>query len=201
MDFERLERAWRSSANSPSEAAQTYLMEEMMETLKKRRRDFRGFIGLTAIVLTAWTMKIGYDVIVNPFPFELSREWAALPLFMLPWAALFFVAAQHRRHMDAFPDPYRSTPDTLRALIDENDMAQARTRWMGAITLLCIGLLALMLGQLMSVGKMTAQNVLQGSILFGTIFAGIWTYYIWHYFRKLKPEGERLRRLLADYQD
>lgn len=201
MNFERLERAWRSSANSPTEAAKAYLMEEMMEALEKRRRDTRGFTGLVALVLTLWTVKIGYDVIVNPFPFDWSREWAALPLFLLPWAALFYIRARHKRHMNAFPDPYRSTPDTLRALIDENQVAQARTRWMAGMTAVCIVLLAIMLGQLVSVGKMTERNVLQGSILFGSIFAGIWAYQGWAYFRKLRPEGERLRRLLADYQD
>lgn len=201
MNFERLERAWRSSANSPSEAAKTYLMEEMMEALKKRRRDFRGFTMLIGLTLTGWTLKIVYDVIFRPFPFDISREWAALPLFLLPWAALVFIGVQHKRHMHAFPDPYRSTPDTLRALIDENDVAQARTRWMAGMTALCIVLLAVMLGQLMSVGKMSGQNVFQGSILFGTIFAGIWVYHGWHYFRKLRPEGERLRRLFADYED
>lgn len=201
MNFERLERAWRSSANSPGDAAQTYLMEEMMETLRKRHRDFRGFTVIIALTLTAWTAKIAYDVAFNPFPFNWGREWAALPLFLLPWAALFFIRAQYKRHLEAFPDPYRSTPDTLRALIDENDVAQARTRWMAGMTAVCIGLLTVMLGQLMSVGKMSGANVFQGSILFGTIFAAIWAYQGWAYFRKLKPEGERLRRLLADYQE
>ena len=42
---------------------------------------------------------------------------------------------------------------------------------------------------------MTEQNVLQGSILFATILGGIWLYHGWQYFRKLRPEGERLRRL------
>ena len=72
---------------------------------------------------------------------------------------------------------------------------------MAGITAVCVALLALMLRQLVSVGKMTEQNVLQGSILFGTILGGIWLYYGWQYFRKLKPEGERLRRLLMDFED
>jgi hypothetical protein len=153
------------------------------------------------VMLTLWTLKIGYDVIYQPFPFDWSREWAALPLFLLPWGALFFIRAQHKRHMDAFPDPYRSTPDTLRALIDENGVTQARTRWMAGMTLIFIALLAIMLSQLVSVGKMSWQNVFQGATVFGTIMTGIWVYQGWHYFRNLRPEGERLRRLLADYQD
>jgi hypothetical protein len=201
MDFERLERAWQSSANSLPEAAKTYLMEEMMETLKKRRRDFRNFTGMVGLVLAAWTAKIAYDVLLDPFPFDATREWAAFPLLMLPWAALLFIRTQQKRHVEAFPDPYRSTPDMLRALVDENDTALARTRWMAGTTAVCVALLALMLRQLVSVGKMSEQNVLQGSMLFGAIFAGIWLYYGWEYFRKLRPEGERLRRLLVDFSD
>lgn len=201
MDFERFERAWQSSANSLPEAAKTYLMEEMLETLRKRRREFRNFTVMVGLVLAAWTAKIAHDVIFNPFPFDATREWAAFPLLMLPWAALLLVRAQQKRHLAAFLDPYRSTPEMLRALIDENDTALARTRWMAGIMVVCVALMAVMLGQLVSVGKMTGQNVLQGSILFGTILGGIWLYYGWQYFRKLRPEGERLRRLLADFKD
>lgn len=201
MDFERLERAWRSSANSPSEAAQTYLMEEMMETLKKRHRDFRGFIGMIGLTLTFWTGKIIYDIFENPFPYDFSREWAALPLALLPWLSFLFIVRQHKRHMSAFPNPEASVPSTLHALIDENLTAQARTRWMAGMTLVFIVLVAIMLGQLVSVGKMTWQNVFQGSVVFGAIIAGIWVYQGWAYFRKLRPENDRLRRLLADYQD
>jgi hypothetical protein len=201
MDFERLERAWKSSANSPSEAAKTYLMEEMMETLHSRRRSFRGFIVMIGLTLTAWTGKIIYDVIVNPFPFDASREWAAFPLALLPWLALAFVARQHRRHMAAFPDPEASVPATLRALIDENASAQARTRWMAGMMVVLVALLGIMLAQLVAVGKMTPQNVFQGSVLFGAILGSIWAYYGWAYFKRLRPEGERLKRLLAEFRD
>ena len=91
-------------------------------------------------------------------------------------------------------------PATLRALIDENESAQKRTRLMAGMTVVLIGLLGLMLVQLISVGKMTDRNALQGALLFGAIFAGIWTYQAWAYFKKLRPEGDRLRRLLADYE-
>ena len=38
MDFERLEQVWRSEANRPSEEQRARLMEELMNTLKTRRR-------------------------------------------------------------------------------------------------------------------------------------------------------------------
>ena len=37
------------------------------------------------------------------------------------------------------------------------------------------------------------------AILFGAILAAVAGYKAWHYARVLRPEGERLRRLLADY--
>jgi hypothetical protein len=38
MDFDRLEQAWRSEANTPDAKAQAYLMEQLMHALKARRR-------------------------------------------------------------------------------------------------------------------------------------------------------------------
>jgi len=199
MDFERLERAWNGPANSPSEAASAYVVDEMMHTLKSRRQATNGFVGIVGLVLVLWTVKIGYDIVANPFPFDLTREWAVLPLFALPWAGLFIMQAQQKRHLLAHPDPYASTASTLRALLDENRMAQRRERLSGVLIAVSVILIAVVLGQLVSVGKMTPTNVAQGCVLFGVILGSISIYRVWRYFRVLKPEARHLQRLLADY--
>lgn len=201
MDFERLERAWRSNANSPSEAATAYLMEETMDTLKRRRRDFQAFTTFIGLLLAAWTAKIVFDVVTDPFPFDLSREWSALPLAALPWGAFLVMRAQHARHLRAHPDPYASMPATLRALLDENAAAQRRTRWMGCLMLVFVALIALALRQLVDVGKMTPENVFQGSLMFGGMMTVVWGVVTVEYFRKLRPEGVRLARLLQQYEE
>ncbi len=200
MDFERLERAWRSSANTPDEAAGAYMTEEMMEELRRRRGRVNRITFMAGAALVLWTGKIAWDWFANPFPFDISREWGALALLILPWVALVLVRGQIERHLRAHPDPYASAPQTLRALIDENAGAQRRVRFMAALMALGVAALAVSLWQLMDVGKMTAGNVRDGAILFGVVLGSVWTVIGVNYFTRLKPEGLRLQRLLAEYE-
>ena len=147
MDFERLERAWRSPANAPADAACAYLLEETMDTLKRRRDAFARGTGIVAIVLLAWTGKIVWDWFENPFPFDIANEWGAVAMLVLPWIGLLAVRAQYYRHLRAFPDPDASMPDTLRALIDENRTARRRVHLMAVLMTLGVAALAVALGQ------------------------------------------------------
>ncbi len=199
MDFERLERAWRSPANTPAEAAAAYLTEEAMNTLKQRRRSFHTLTAIAGMALLLWTGKIVWDWFATPFPFDLAAEWGAVAMLVLPWFALFIVRAQYARHLAAYPDPEASMPQALRALIDENRMARRRVQVMAVLMTLGIAALAVALGQLVEVGKMTPGNVRDGAIMFGVVFAVVWGAIGVNYFSRLKPEGERLGRLLAEY--
>ena len=199
MDFERLERAWRSPANTPAEAAAAYIVEETMDALKARRRTVHTITAMAGIALALWTGKIVWDVFANPFPFDLSREWGAVAMLALPWIALVVARLQIARHLRAQPDPYASMPDTLRALIDENRSARRRVAVMAGLMALGVAALAVALGQLVEVGKMTPANVRDGAILFGVVLAGVWGWIGVNYFTRLKPEAARLQRLLADY--
>lgn len=199
MDFERLERAWNGPANSPSEAASAYVVDEMMHTLRTRRRATTGLLSFVGLVMVLWTLRIGYDIIIDPFPFDIAREWSVLPLFALPWLGLFVMHVQQRRHLVAHPNPYASMSSTLGALLDENLTAQRRERLSVVLIAISIILLAVALRQLVMVGKMTPTNVLQAATLFGGILGAVTIYRAWRYVRVLRPEETRLRRLLADY--
>lgn len=199
MDFERLERAWNGPANTPDEAASAYVLGEMMDTLKKRRQATTRFTGFIGMVLVFWAAVIVWKMSVDPFPFDVSREWAIIPLILLPWIGLFLIKRRQRLHLTAHPDPYASAPATLRALLDENLTARRRLVITSGLMLAGIIIVAAALNQLVAVGKMTPDNVMQGSIAFGVLMAAIAAYKAWHYTRVLKPEGERLQRLLSDY--
>lgn len=201
MDFERLERAWRSPANTPADAAAAYLVEETMQTLKQRRRSFHTLTAIAGTALLVWTGKIAFTWFTNPFPFDLSREWAMVALLVLPWIALLVVRGRYARHLAAYPDPEASMPQALRALIDENRMARGRVKFMAVMMGLGVAALAVALGQLVDVGKMTPENLRDGAILFGVVFAAVWGSIGVNYFTRLKPEGERLQRLLAEYAE
>lgn len=199
MDFERLERVWRSNANSPNAASAAHLMEEIMDTLKRRRRNFEVFISLIGMALLVWTVKVIWEGMTGQFPFDPGLEWGLFLLLALPWIALFTVRGAYNKHLRAHPDPYTSAPDTLRALIDENATAR-RHLWLGGLFIAAlVGVIALVLRQLLEVGKMSSENVMQGSLLFGGLLVVVLILTAADYAFRLRPEGRRLQRLLHEY--
>ncbi len=201
MDFERLERVWRSNANSLNAASARQLMEEAMGTLKRKRRDFELFTGLIGLALFIWTAKVIWEVVTGQFLFDPGAEWGLFLLLALPWIALFSVRRAYNKHLQAHPDPYASALDTLRALMDENDSARQRVWLSGLFMGALVGVVALVLWQLVEVGKMSSRDVLQGAVLFGAllVFVGIGT--AADYAFRLRPEGRRLQRLLREYDE
>lgn len=201
MNFERLEQAWRSSANSPTAAAVAYLSGDAADELKARRQKLNLFTALIAVLLTGWTLKLGYDALTRAYAFDVTREWSVILLAALPWIALLMVRRGYERHLRAHPDPYASMARALAALADENFAAQRRVRAMALIMAFAVGVLAIALWQLVGVGKMTVSNAMQGAALFGSVLTIVWGSIAIDYFRRLKPEGARLNQLLSDFAD
>lgn len=201
MDFERLERVWRSNANSPNAASAGQLMEEAMGTLKRKRRDFEMFTGLIGLAVFVWTAKVIWEVVTGQFLLDPGVEWGLFLLLALPWIALFTVRHAYNKHLHAHPDPYASAPDTLRALMDENDTARQRVWLSGLFMGAMVGVVALVLWQLLEVGKMSSRDVLQGSVLFGGLLVVIGIGTAADYAFRLMPEGRRLQRLLREYDE
>ncbi len=199
MDFETLEKLWRSEANDRATVAETYVLEATMKTLRQRHGAFSTGMGLVGLALLVWTGAIIYAVIAGKIA-DITQEWGIVALLAVSWLAFLRAHAQQRRHLRAWPDSTVSMPEAINALIDENRTARARTRMMGAAFLIFAVVLTLSVGQLYAVGKMEWRHVVQGSVMFGgalLLSAGI---HAIRYFRVLRPEGERLKRLLAQYE-
>ncbi len=197
MDFETLERLWRSEANDRATVAETYVLETTMKTLKHRRNAFANGMGLIGLALVIWTGAVAYAVIAGKIA-DLTKEWGIVVLLAISWLAFLWAQARQRQHTQAFPDA-ASMPEALSALIDENRTAQARTRMMGVALLVFAAALTVSVWQLYSVGKMEWRHVLQGSAMFGGALLLSAAIHAVRYFRFQKPEGERLQRLLAEY--
>ncbi|QAY78211.1 hypothetical protein [Sphingosinicella sp. BN140058] len=199
MDFERLERAYASSANRPSEAGAAYLMEEMMHSLATRRRKFRLQIGLIGLAMLAWT-----GMVVNAFFIrqvaDAAREWGAAAMLLVSWAAFAAVVHQYRRHLDKFPEIPNSIPEAISALIDENAAARRRIRTLLYALPVFIAALVIALFQLRTIGKMTSSNLRDAAILMGGALLFSTATFTLRYLRDLKPEADRLKRLLAGYR-
>jgi hypothetical protein len=200
MDFESLERVWASGANTLSHAAETYVMEQTMKTLKSRRDGFAFAMGLIGLCLTGWTGVMAYTLVFRRVV-DLSREWSLLLMLAVPWGLLLLFQAQHRRHVRDFPNADQSMPEALAALIDENRVRQARARLMLVTLPLFVAVLALVLWQLVQVGKMELRQVAQGGLFFGGVLLASAAVQAVIYFTRTRPEGERLQRLLDSYRD
>lgn len=198
MDFDTLERLWRSEANDRATVAETYVLEATMKTLKQRRSAFSTGMGLIGLALLAWTGAVVYAVATGKIA-DITNEWGIVALLLVSWIAFLFAQAQQKRHMQAYPDVMTSMPEALKGLIDENRTAQARTRMMGLAFLVFAAVLTVSVWQLYSVGKMEWRHVVQGSTLFCGALLLSAAIHVFRYLWVLKPEGERLRRLLGQY--
>jgi hypothetical protein len=199
MDFDRLEQAWRSEANTPDAKAQAYLMEELMHALKTRRRGELLLFAIPTAAMALFTaIAIRSALIGNT---ELGREWGAFGMLAVCWivlAAVLVVGILMRRRGKAGGSPVR---ETLAAMLASNRAARANCRifWMSLPVFMVPMLFAV--DQLHEVGKATDRNSWQMLLVFGVALAASVGWNTGRYFMVLKPEGKRLESLLAEYQD
>ncbi len=198
MDFDRLEQAWRSDANTPDARAQTFLMEELMRTLKARRR---GDLLLFVIPVAAMTLftAIAVRSVLNG-GMDLGREWGAAGMLAVCWivlAAMLVTGVLMRRRRGASGSPVR---ETLAAMLASNRAARANCRifWMSLPVFMVPMLFAV--DQLHEVGKASDRNMGQMLLVFGVALAASIGWNTGRYFLVLKPEARRLESLLAQYE-
>lgn len=197
MKFERLERAWRSPENMRPETASIDLKEKMLKTLLMRRAGGRVCLTVVGCALLLWTGTLLHAAFIeHSLDPTLWGLWLLVTLF---WILLLLVGVQNHGHLSRHPRPEASMRDSLTAMIDDNATAQRRTRLLGGALIGSTALMGLVLAQLEARGLMDARDILQGSMLFGSTMVVTTAASAWRYFRWLKPEGERLTRLLSEY--
>ena len=198
MEFDRLERAWRSEANTPDAQAQAYLMEQMMQMLKARRRGETLLFAIPVAAMTLFTAIAARSFLTGRS--DLAHEWGALAMLAVCWAvlaAVFFAALLVRRPRgDGSP-----VRQTLEAMLAANRRARINYRifWMS----LPVFILPTLIGvfQLNEVGKATDRNVWQMLLLFGVALAASLGWNALRFFKVLKPEQRRLEGLLKEYRE
>ncbi|WP_029914327.1 hypothetical protein [Caulobacter sp. UNC358MFTsu5.1] len=198
MEFDRLERAWRSEANTPDARAQAYLMEQMMQMLKARRRGETLLFAIPVAAMTLFTAIAARSFLTGRS--DLAHEWGALAMLGLCWAvlaAVFFAALLVRRPRGD-GSPMRQT---LEAMLAANQRARINYRifWMSLPVFILPTLIGLF--QLNEVGKATDRNVWQMLLLFGVALAASLGWNALRFFKVLKPEQRRLEGLLKEYRE
>lgn len=198
MEFDRLEQAWRSEANTPGAQAQAYLMEQMMQMLKARRR---GETLLFAIPVAAMTFFTGVAVrSILAGKVDIDREWGALGMLGVCWfmLAAVLVAAVMAKRPRGDGSPMRQT---LEAMLAANRRARINYRifWMSLPVFFVPTLIGVF--QLGEVGKATERNMGQMLLMFGVALAASVGWNALRFFKVLKPEQKRLEGLLAEYRE
>jgi hypothetical protein len=201
MNLERLQTAWRSSANNPSRAASAYLMSELAGTLRRRRAIARGQImfvfAACALVLIMFTINVTSG---RGAPIDWAREWAVLPYMLAPLAAALLIWRLLGRFDAAHPQGDLSLAESFRALRDWNSASRTRLRVIAA-TLAASGLaLFVLIPQLAAVGKIAPAQTLQMAIVLGGGLVSGATFVAFSYFAKLGPERRRLEALIRQYE-
>jgi hypothetical protein len=197
MEFDRLEQAWRSEANTPGAQAQAYLMEQLMHTLKARRR---GEILLFTIPVAAMTLFTAIAVrAVLAGRTDVGREWGAMAMLGVCWAVLaaVLVAGVLAKRPRGDSSPVRQT---LEAMLAANRRARVNHRifWMSLPVFILPTLIAVF--QLGEAGKATDRNIWQMLLVFGVALGASVGWNALRFFLVLKPEQRRLEGLLAEYE-
>ncbi len=196
MEFDRLEQAWRSEANTPDDKAKAYLMEQLMHMLQTRRRGEMLFAVIPVAAMTFFTAVAGRSILAGRV--DLDREWGALAMLGVCWAVLaaVLIAALLAKRPPRDGSPMRQT---LEAMLAANRRARVNYRifWMS----LPVFILPTLIGvfQLNAVGKATERNVGQMLLMFGVALAASLGWNALRFFKVLKPEQRRLEKLLAEY--
>lgn len=198
MDFERLEAAWRSPANTPNDKVRAYLMETLMRTLKARRRGEMLLFAIPATAMTLFTALMARTIAAGRM--DIAHEWAALAMMAICWLALLGALAagvllRHRRQ------PGESAMlDTLKAMLAANRRARTNLKifWM----MLPVFLVPMLIGinQLRDVGKATARDGGQMLLVFGVALIASVGWNTARYHWVMKPEQRRLETLLREYE-
>jgi hypothetical protein len=198
MDFERLENAWRSDANTPPPQLENDLMEQLVRTLKARRRGEFLFAAIPLAAMTVFTAIAARSILVGQT--ALDREWAALAMLGVCWAMLIAVIALSLRTRRRGMDDGSPLRETLEALLAANRRARGGVRifWIS----LPVFIIAMLAGvdQLHDVGKASGRDAWQMLLVFGVALGASLAWNTLRFFKVLKPEQRRLEGVLAEYR-
>ena len=196
MEFDRLEQAWRSAANTPDAKAQAYLMEQLMQMLKARRRGEILLFVIPVAAMTFFTAVAVRSILAGKV--DLDREWGALAMLGVCWAVLatVMICGVLAKRPPRDGAPMRQALETMLAA-----NRRARTNYKIFWMSLPVFILPTLVGvfQLSEVGKATDRNIGQMLLMFGVALAASVGWNALRFFKVLKPEQRRLEGLLAEY--
>lgn len=204
MNFDDIQKTWRSPHNQPSAAQLESDKMKFQADLRKRNRNAVIFMLWIFGVLIFLTGKIVFHLLW-PAPgtdsVDFSREWSLVPLFALPWLCLLVFFRKYRRYRHVIANHERSIGASVRALLAENRLSSERYKWVAVLNALMVLLVPLFVHQLRAVGKAGDEILLPAYVMLPALILCILAGMYWHQRRVLLPRRRALEQLLASYAE
>lgn len=199
MNYDNLKQLWHSPENHPTTADNERLRLTLAQTLRRNHRGFVVRISL-ALILTLVPVAGFVRHVMRGGAFAWEREWAMLLLLSLPIAGAFIFIRRQWQHLRAHAGSEGAVGTSLRALLDANQAAQQRAVVIQFLLLTCVPVLAIGIWQLQSVGKLHGQQTASMSTAMAVVIFLSLAGLAWER-RRLKPQAEHLRGLLAEWEN
>ena len=204
MNFDDIQKTWRSPQNQPS-AAQ--LEKDQLKFLNDLRKRHRGEIIFMIWILSVMSFLTGGFVLhlfrpdpAKP-PTDLAREWALIVLLALPWAALGLFYKKFRDHRARHAHPERSIRTSVAALLDDNRTEIERYKWAAWLNAGVILLMPLVVYQLRAAGKAGDEILVPAFVILPLLMLGIFWAMLCYRRRVLYPRQRELQALLVAYDE
>lgn len=199
MTYDDIQSVWGSPHNQPSHGE----LEQQKQRLALRlRRRYRGFLLITGLAAT-WLTVLGVGFarhVANGGAFDLSREWAAGLLFLLPVVALGVFWRQHFHHRSRHVLYQQSIVASVRALLDENRLSRTRLKLIAALNGVMLLVMPFIVVQLRAAGKAGDEILMPAFVLFPALMVFVFVVLALRYRRTLLPQKLELETLLKSYE-
>jgi hypothetical protein len=196
MNSNELQTIWNSPFNTLTTSQQEQLAGRFVREMNKRRRFQITWLISTFASLTIITAIAFSNVAIGKT--NLAREWALLPILIVPWAfAIYFLRSYLKTKA---PESRGAIPviESLRAALVSNLSHQSRLKGVGGLYVILIPAIVLAMRQLRAVGKVSAHELISMEMLFGGALVVSATVIVAYFFGRLVPQQKRLEGLLAD---
>jgi hypothetical protein len=203
MSFADIENTWRSPHNRPDPGQLEKQKMEFITDLNKRRRGNLLLLWLVFSLLVFLTGKLSLQVFW-PDPsldkVDLSREWAFIPFFALPWIGWGVLVYLHRRNARRHPRVGDSIHASVAALLEDNRSERARYKVIAGLLGASVLVLPAVVDQLRAVGKAGDEILVPAFVIYPLYVLGTLIWAFIHDRRRLLPRKRELETLLKSYE-
>jgi hypothetical protein len=199
MNLDELQKVWNSTMNSPSTDQRREIITQFNSALRRRRRRELAWLVWTFSVLTVLTAFVGW-VVFGTDKVQLSAEWGAIPLLLIPWVFACIFLRRFLRQTGLTTRGDMTISDSLAAALSVNRSERSKLKTVGVMYLIALPIMAFSIWQLHSVGKVSSRELISMVTFLGGALALSACALLAKYRFSLVPKGQKLKALLSQFR-